>query len=149
MGNKREFYGNNFLLRAIVSTCLHIAFYASNVRAGFASPAESYVERVCDLNDLCIDNQEATFFVEAVGDSMIGDHIVEGDILVVDCSREAVDGRIVVVWVNGGNAVKRIRQAGDRIELTSSNDEYAPIRVEPGDSFKIYGVVTYVIHKAR
>lgn len=140
---------NEFMVRAIVATQLHIPFYASLVRAGFPSPAENYVERACDLNDLCIDNQEATFFVQAVGDSMIGDHIVEGDVLIVDCSREAVDGKIVVVWVNGGNAVKRIHYEGDLVVLVSSNEKYKPIRVQPGDGFKIYGVVTFVVHKAR
>ena len=79
---------------------------------------------------------------------MIGDQISEGDVLVVDCARPAVDGKIVVVWVNGGNAVKRIHYAGELVVLLSSNPNYAPIYVQPGDDFRIYGVVTYVVHKA-
>jgi len=127
---------------------LHIPFFASLVRAGFPSPAENYVERVCDLNDLCISNAEATYFVRVASDSMIGDRIEKGDILVVDCSRESVDGKIVIVWLNGDHCVKRIHYAQEMVVLLSSNPDYEPIYVHPGDDFRVFGVVTYVIHKA-
>ena len=146
----RRFYPADlplFFVKATIESRLLIPFYSSVVQAGFPSPAENYVERACDLNDLCITNQEATYFVRAVGDSMEGDHIREGDILVVDCSREAVDGKIVVAWADGGNTVKRIHYAGGLIVLMPSNPKYTPIYVQPGDDFKLYGVVTFVIHK--
>ncbi|UHG94955.1 S24 family peptidase [Spirosoma oryzicola] len=95
-----------------MDTNLCVPFFLSLVQAGFPSPADNYVERVCDLNDLCITNAEATFFVRAVGDSMEGDHIQEGDVLVVDCSRDATDGKIVVAWANGGNNIKCIHYVG-------------------------------------
>ena len=136
-----------FFTKAVIESRLLIPFYSSVVQAGFSSPAENYVERACDLNDLCITNQEATYFVRAVGDSMTGDGIREGDILVVDCSREATDGKIVVAWARGGNTVKRIHYTGELIVLLPSNPKYLPIYVQPGDDFRLYGVVTFVIHK--
>lgn len=67
---------------------LRILLFASSVRAGFPSATENYVERVCDLN---ISNAQATYFVRVTGDFMTGDRIGEGDVLIVDCSREATD----------------------------------------------------------
>jgi DNA polymerase V len=124
-----------------------IPFFTSLIQAGFPSPAENYVERVCDLNDLCITNAEATYFVRVTGDSMTGDRIEPGDVLIVDCSREAIDGKIVVVWVNGEHTVKRIHYAQEMIILMPSNPKYDPIYVHEGDDFRVFGVVTYVIQK--
>jgi len=101
------------------------------------------------LNDLCIHNPEATYFVRAAGDSMTGDCVEPGDILVVDSSYDAVDGRIVVVCLNGDNIVKRVHFTGDLIVLMSSNTKYDPIYVHPGENFRVFGVVTFVIQKTR
>lgn len=135
--------------QAQVTTRYQIPFFSSRVQAGFPSPATDYIERVCDLNDLCITNPEATYFVRASGDSMTGDRIEPGDILIVDSSCEQVDGRIAVISLNGDNLVKRVRQAGEMIVLLSSNDKYEPIYVHKGESFRVFGVVTWVIQKPR
>ncbi|RCR68287.1 peptidase S24 [Larkinella punicea] len=133
--------------RIVPGIRLKIPLFSSYVAAGFPSPAENYIEKVCDLNDLCILNAEATYFVRVGSDSMSGDRIEAGDILVVDCSLEPVGGRIVVVWLNGDHVVKRIRFAGEMIVLESSNPKYLPIYVHPGEDFKVFGVVTRVIMK--
>lgn len=136
-------------VRAEIQSRYQLPFFSSYVQAGFPSPATDYIERVCDLNDLCIYNPEATYFVKAAGDSMTGDRIEPGDILIVDSSYNAVDGRIVVVCLNGDNIVKRIHYAGDLIVLMSSNPAYDPIYVHKGESFRVFGVVTFVIQKTR
>lgn len=138
---------NDPFIQAIISTRLRIPFYGSLIRAGFPSPAENYVERVCDLNDLCINNAEATYFVRVIGDSMTGDRIEPGDVLIVDSSREATEGRIVVVWVNGEYTVKRIHFAPPLIVLQPSNPKYDPIYVQPNSDFRVFGVVTFNIQK--
>ena len=143
---------DDYMIRAVVSSKLRIPFFQSFVQAGFPSPATDYMERVCDLNDLCVHNPEATYFVRVTGDSMIGDRIEPGDVLVVDCSREAVEGRIAVVWYNGEHTVKRIHYrngepAPPMIVLMPSNSKYEPIYVHPGDDFRVFGVVTFVIQK--
>ena len=63
---------------------LPIPFYSSKVAAGFPSPAQDYVERTQDLNELCIKHPAATFFVKVSGDSMQDAGIYDSDILVVD-----------------------------------------------------------------
>ena len=143
-----------FIRRAAVRQRLRIPFFSSLVRAGFPSPAENYIERVCDLNDLCITNAEATYFVRVTGDSMTGDRIEPGDILIVDSSRQAIDGKICVVWVNGEYTVKRVHYPGGAatsplIVLMPPNPAYTPIYVHEGDDFRLFGVVTFVIQKPR
>ncbi|PHK39283.1 peptidase S24 [Nostoc linckia z16] len=135
------------IVKATVQTTFFIPFYSYYVNAGFASPAESYIERACDLNELCIDNEEATYFVRVGSDSMSGDRIERGDVLVVDCSKEPSDGKIVVVWYNGDHAVKRIYHVEKMVVLLSSNPKYDPIYVHPGEDFSVFGVVVHVFFK--
>ena len=134
-------------IKVAVQSSISIPFFNSYVAAGFPSPAENFIERECDLNELCITNQEATYFVRVGSDSMSGDGISPSDILVVDCSREPTEGRIVVVWLNGDHAVKRIHYTGEMVVLLSSNSKYLPIYVHPHDAFKVFGVVTNVIKR--
>lgn len=135
------------IVKATVQTTFFIPFYSYYVNAGFASPAESYIEKACDLNELCIDNEEATYFVRVGSDSMSGDRIERGDVLVVDCSKEPSDGKIVVVWHDGNHAVKRIYRVGEMVVLMSSNPAYEPIYVHPGENFQVFGVVQHVFFK--
>ena len=57
-----------------------------SVVAGFPSPAEQYVEPPLDLNAYLVKRPAATFFIRVEGDSMIGEGIRDGDVLVVDRS---------------------------------------------------------------
>lgn len=68
---------------AIDQPTLEIPFFIKSVRAGFPLPAQDYIERTLDLNELCIKHPAATFFVRAEGDSMIQAGIFSGDVLVV------------------------------------------------------------------
>ena len=137
----------SFVQRAVVGRQLRIPLFQTLVRCGFPSPAESHIEAVCDLNDLCIYNRDATYFVRVIGDSMTDACINEGDILVVDCSREATEGKVCVVWFNGEHTVKRVIYRPPLTVLEPANTAYEPMYVQPGDAFRIFGVVTFVVHK--
>src|SRR5215471_8266219 len=52
-----------------------------SIQAGFSSPAEEELGDTIDLNDLLIQNQEATYLVKAQGDSMIDAGIFDGDLV--------------------------------------------------------------------
>jgi SOS-response transcriptional repressor LexA len=77
------------------------------VRAGFPSPAESQHEERLDLSEHLIRHPLATFFVRVAGDSMIGENIHDGDLLVVDRAEDVRHGHIVVAIVNNEFCVKR------------------------------------------
>lgn len=118
----------------------------SEIRAGFPSPAESYMEEVFDLNERLIQHPAATFLVQVCGDSMIGAGIHHGDKLIVDRSLKPGDGKIVVANLEGEFVVKRLRIQGNRISLLSENPHFKTLEIGPENQFEIWGVVTYSIH---
>lgn len=137
------------IIPAHIDSRYQIPYFSSLVQGGFPSPAENYIERRLDLNDLCIHHPEATYFVRVAGDSMNGDRIEPGDVLVVDSSRPIVSGKIVVVWYDGGHSVKRIRYTGQMVILESSKPDYLPIYIHPGENFSVMGVVTYNVQTVK
>lgn len=90
-----------------LSTELPLLFADGGIHAGFASPAQDYVDGVLDLNKELIQHPAATFYARVVGDSMCPD-IKEGDLLVVDRSQEAFDDCIAVCCLNNEFTIKRI-----------------------------------------
>lgn len=123
-----------------------IPLYATNVQAGFPSPADDYIENRLDLNEHLINHPAATFFVRATGDSMLKAGIHPGDILIVDKSLEARHNRIVIAVVNNELTVKRLYQKNNKIMLLPENDDFEPIEIHDGKDLHIWGVVTNVIH---
>ena len=124
-----------------------LPLFSSSVQAGFPSPAENFLEKQLDLNDLLIDRPAATFYVRVVGDSMDGAKISNGDILIVDRSKEPISGKIILAIVNGEFTVKEFHKKDDRITLFPKNPNYPPLHVTEEMDFLIWGVVTYIIHK--
>jgi len=121
--------------------------FLSGVSAGFPSPAENYIDRKLDLNELLIKHPAATFFVRVAGDSMVNAGIHHDDILIVDRSLEAVSGSIVIAVYNGELTVKRLRQTGGTIRLVAENPDYPALVLSGENSCEIWGVVTSVIHR--
>lgn len=123
-----------------------IPLVSSTVSAGFPSPAEDYAESSIDLNEELIDNKHATFFVRVEGDSMEDANIKNGDVLIVDKSKEAQNNNIVIAMLEGEFTVKRLKLIKGKIFLQPENEKYEPIEVK--NELMIWGVVTYIIHKA-
>lgn len=123
-----------------------VPLYASVVSAGFTSPADDYLDRKLDLNEYLIKHPAATFFVRAAGESMLGAGIHDGDILIVDRSLEAINGKVVIAVVDGQLTVKRLAVARGRPMLLPENEQYRPIEINEGNEVIIWGVVTNVIH---
>ena len=125
---------------------LKLPLYSSKVSAGFPSPADDFIDKTLDLNDLVIKHPQATFFVRVSGNSMINAGIKDGDILVIDKSLEPIEGKIVIANVDGEFVLKRIRKKGGKLYLYPENSDFNPIEIKEGMECEIWGVVTYVIH---
>lgn len=115
------------------------------VKAGFPSPAEDFTELSIDLNLSLLKNPEATFFARVNGDSMEDMNIQNGDLLVIDKSREPVDGKVAVCYLDGEFTLKTIKIEKDFCWLMPANPKYKPIKVTSDNDFIIWGVVTFVI----
>jgi DNA polymerase V len=125
-----------------------LPFWDIPVPAGFASPAENFIRERLNLQDLCVAHPDCTHFVKATGESMVGDYIYPGSILVVDSTFAIQTGNVIVAFVNDGWCVKRYVDKHPMVMLESSNSLYAPIYLHPGqDVFKVLGVVTFIISK--
>lgn len=136
-------------IRPDTSTERELPLAASGVAAGFPSPAEEYLEPSLDLNRALVRNPASTFFVRVAGDSMQGDHIHDGDLLIVDKAVEPYDGCVAVCFLDGEFTLKRVCRQHGRIVLMPSNDRYPPIPVEAESEFAVWGVVTYSIRRHR
>jgi len=128
---------------------LPLPVFLSEVPAGFPSPAEGYMDDALDLNELLISHPAATFFVRVSGESMVDANIHPGDVLVVDRSLEAKNRDIIVAVLSGEFTVKRFLKKGKKLFLAPENKSYPLIAISEEEEFHIWGVVTYVIHKAR
>ncbi len=140
-------YPGQVLLPPAGANPVAIPLYSAGVRAGFPSPADDSVEDVLDLNSYLITDAPATFLVRAKGESMIGAHIFDGDIMVVDKSRTPVNGDIVVAALDGEFTVKRLRRHGGKITLQAENPAYPDITPTYEQELVIWGVVTGCVRK--
>ncbi|MDR5900257.1 translesion error-prone DNA polymerase V autoproteolytic subunit [Halomonas vilamensis] len=136
----------SLLGRADVAAVPHpLPLFTSAVRAGFPSPADDHLDTDLDLHRHVVKHPAATYFVRVEGDSMIGDGIHPGDLLVVDRSLDALPGRILVIAVDGELTVKCLERVGQRAYLRASNPAYPPIPLDGRESH-VWGVVTHVLH---
>lgn len=119
----------------------------SPISAGFPSPAEDYIDTTLDLNDLLVRHPATTFLVTVKGDSMRDANIRTGDILVVDRSLQPEHNRIVIAALDGELVVKRLRIRNERIFLVPENPAYATAEVTSAIDFRIWGIVTAIIHR--
>ncbi len=87
----------------------------------------------------------STFVLEVAGESMINDHIMDGDYVICQRRNTARNGEIVVALLNDGETtLKRIYREKGKIRLQPANDAFAPIVV---DKCEIQGVVIGLMRK--
>jgi len=112
---------------------------------GFGAAADDYMERGIDLNEQLIRNKPATFFMRVSGSSMINAGIYNGDIVIVDKSIKAQNGKIVIAVIDGEMLIRRYEQTLNRLRLVPETPKLSAIEVSEFSDFKIWGVVIYVI----
>jgi SOS regulatory protein LexA len=93
------------------------------------------------------------YMLQVTGDSMLGDHILRGDYVIVDGDAECRDGEIIAVRIDGEVTIKRLWHQDDTIHLESSNPRYQPIIVDRDNELllegKVIGVVRDNIKRGR
>ena len=122
-----------------------IPSFSCRIAAGFASPADDHLDNPIDLNQLMVPRPAATFMLTVEGDSMIGAGIHDGDWLVVDRSKAAENGSIVIAVVHGELTVKRLHQDESGIQLMPENPAFKAIKISDESELHIWGCVTHAI----
>jgi repressor LexA len=95
------------------------------------------IDAIEDIEMICVPRfllgrvrPERIYALRVKGDSMIDEHICDGDIALIESRNEARDGEIVVALVDRARAtLKRLFRFGDEVELRPSNAQLEPMRV--------------------
>ena len=95
------------------------------------------IEVIQDIEMICVPRfllgrvrPERIYALRVKGDSMIDEHICDGDIALIESRNEARDGEIVVALIDQTRAtLKRLFRRGQEVELRPSNAALEPIRV--------------------
>jgi len=87
------------------------------------------------------------FVLEVRGESMQDEHIMDGDYVLVEKTKVARNGELVVALVNGDETtLKRLYREGEKIRLQPSNAAMQPI-VVPASAVELQGKVIGVLRK--
>lgn len=124
-----------------------LPLFGTSVSCGFLGPADDSIEKNLSLDAHLVKHPAATFFVRAAGDCM-NPSIIDNDLLIIDRSLEASYGKIVLAILDGEFTVKRLVQEAGGIILRPDNPSFNDIVINEERDFKIWGVVTYIIHQA-
>jgi repressor LexA len=110
-------------------------------------PVETYEERTT-LSFADFVGQKDTYALRVRGNSMVEDHICEGDMILVEKTEHVREGDIVVALVGGmETTLKRFyHEPGNMIRLQPANSEMSPIRVHAQD-VEIQGRLLAVLRK--
>jgi repressor LexA len=90
--------------------------------------------------------QDETFLLKVKGDSMIEDHIQDGDLVLIERAQSARDGEIVVAVLDGETTLKRFYREGPIVRLQPANARLDPTYV-PADKVEVRGVLRGVIRR--
>jgi len=87
------------------------------------------------------------YVLKVNGNSMIGDHIRNGDYIIVRKTETAVNGNTVVALINNEATLKRYYRKKTGVELHPQNSDFDIIHVQDGDDFQINGIVLAVFRE--
>jgi DNA polymerase V len=101
-----------------------------------------------DLNEALIYNRKETYFMRVNTEVMNGAGIFKGDVLIVDRSMKATEGKVIIALLNGDLLIRRFEKKNNMISLFTDANKLSPLCINVNSQdYSIWGVVTYVIHK--
>lgn len=116
------------------------------ITAGLPITAEQNVTDWIAVPEWIIGRSEEGFLLNVRGDSMIGDHIADGDVAVVRPQADAQSGDLVAVLLEDEATLKRLYRQGGVVELRASNPAYSPIPLNRED-VRILGKVVGILRR--
>ncbi len=116
------------------------------VAAGTPIEAVSGSETIFVPEDMV--GRRDTYVLQVKGDSMIDEHIRDGDYVIVESRKSARDGEMVIALLEGERVTlkKLYRESGGRVRLQPANARLKPMYVD-GDALRVQGVVIGVLRK--
>ena len=134
--------------RAHQSPVLHLPLYGT-IPAGFADlrhqEAESCIS--IDAQTLGVRPSGRLFALRVKGDSMLGRHILHGDIAILESGREPKTGDTVAALIDGESTLKIYHHNRGRPFLRAANENYPDLF--PAAELKIQGVLLAVLRRVK
>lgn len=117
------------------------------IPAGMASLTEQTVEGHVSLDSRSVNASKngRTFALRVRGDSMIGAHIVDGDIVILEARKDVQNGDIVAALIDGETTLKRYVTEHGRPYLKAENPSYP--NLIPARELRIQGVMVSLVRK--
>jgi len=117
------------------------------IPAGMATLAEQNIEGhiALDLESLNASRNARTFALRVRGDSMIGAHILDGDIVILEDRQNAKNGDIVAALIDGETTLKRYVTDRGRPYLKAENPRFP--NLIPARELRIQGVMRSLVRK--
>jgi len=119
------------------------------IPAGFAQPREQEAEGcvTVDVESIGFKPTRNAFALRVTGESMIGRHILEGDIVVLEHGPETRPGDIVAALIDGESTLKTFVKRNGKPYLKAENPKYPDLL--PAQELMIQGVFKALIRKAQ
>jgi len=117
------------------------------IPAGMSALTEQTIEGHLSLDSRSanVSKNRGTFALRVRGDSMTGAHIVDGDIVILEDSKDVHNGDIVAALIDGETTLKRYVVEHGRPYLKAENPRYP--KLTPAHELKIQGVMVSLVRK--
>ena len=119
------------------------------IPAGLAQPREQEAEGCIsvDVESIGFKPTRNTFALRVTGDSMIGRHVLDGDVVVLEHGPEPRHGDMVAALIDGESTLKTFLKKNGKPYLRAENPKYPDL--VPARDLMIQGVFKALIRKAR
>ena len=120
-----------------------------HIPAGMATLTEQDIEGhvSLDTRSANVSRNRGMFALRVRGDSMIGAHIVDGDVVILEQSKDVHHGDIVAALIDGETTLKRYVVEHGRPYLKAENPRYPDLI--PARELKIQGVMVSLVRKQQ
>jgi repressor LexA len=135
------------LITSIQKVRIHDVPIYGQIPAGMATLTEQDIEGHVSLaaQSANVSKTHGTFALRVRGDSMIGAHILDGDLVILEQSKEVQNGDIVAALIDGETTLKRYVVDRGRPYLKAENPRYP--NLIPARELKIQGVMVSLVRK--
>lgn len=120
-----------------------------SIPAGFAQTREQDAEGCVsvDVESVGFKPTRNTFALRVTGDSMMGRHIIDGDIVLLEHGPEPRPGQVVAALIDGASTLKTFLVKNGKPYLRAENPKYSDLL--PAQELMIQGVFKALIRSAK
>jgi repressor LexA len=131
-------------LQKFLRPVANVPIYGS-IPAGFAEAKEQEPDGCIsvDLGTLGLRSADKLFALRVQGDSMVGKHIVDGDVAILDGGRTAKSGDVVAALIDGESTLKTLSNERGKPVLRAENPKYP--KLVPAEDLEVQGVMVALV----